>query len=123
MGINVVDYKARFLRSMGGEKAIVSSEEMANVLVCFLENLVKELILLPAPLQQAYGTVSEVAKVYGRNANNMRDWLRKLESQGRIRPVQGTPLREGAKGDTLYKFAEVEAALREERENNRKENK
>lgn len=123
MGINVDELKESFLRSMDGDKPIVSSREMANLFVCFLENLVKELILLPAPLQQAYGTVSEVAKVYGRNANNMRDWLRKLESQGRINPVQGTPLREGAKGDTLYKFAEVEAALRKERENNRKENR
>ena len=40
---------------------------------------------------------------------------RKLEEQGLINPIQGAPEREGAKGDTLFSFAEVDAALREKR--------
>lgn len=117
------DYiRESFLRSMGGEKAIASTGEIANFGTCLLVNLRQLLKEQTSPINQAYGTTGEVAKYFGRNVNSMRDWLRKLESQGRINPIQGAPLREGAKGDTLYKFVEVESALREERiNNNRKE--
>lgn len=121
MSINTDELTERLLCSMGGDKAVTSTGEMARFGSCLLVNLIEQMRQQASPLQQAYGTVSEVAKLFGRNSNNMRDWLRKLESEGRINPIQGTPLREGAKGDTLYKFAEVEAALRKERMNNVKE--
>ncbi len=121
MSIDTDKLTQSLLCSMGGDKAVASTGEMARFGSCLLVNLMEHLKLQATPLQQAYGTVSEVAKLFGRNSNSMRDWLRKLESQGRINPIQGTPLREGAKGDTLYKFVEVEAALRQERVNSRKE--
>lgn len=115
------DYiRESFLRSMGGEKPIASTGDMANFGTCFFVNL-RQLLKEQTPhREQAFGTTGEIAKYFGRNPNSIRDWLRKLENQGRINPIQGTPLREGAKGDTLYKFAEVEAALREERINNKR---
>lgn len=65
---------------------------------------------------QEYGTVSEIAKRFGRSVNTMKDWLRKLETDGKLpHTIQGCPSREGAKGDTLYHFGEVEKALQQVR--------
>lgn len=116
----VDEVKAHLLLSMGGENAVPLKSDMVNFGHCLLVNIQQLLREQTAPLNQAYGTTGEVAKYFGRNTNSMRDWLRKLENQGRINPIQGTPLREGAKGDTLYKFSEVESALREERINNKR---
>lgn len=110
-----------FLCSMGGDKAVTSTGEMAKFGSCLVVNMLEYLKQQVMPTQQAYGTASEIAKFLGRNVNSIRDWLRKLENQGRIKPIQGAPLRDGAVGDTLYKFVEVEKALRQERINFRKE--
>lgn len=118
--MTIDERKESLLRSMNGSKQIVSTDDLASFGTCLTSQLLDLFREQTLPINQAYGTTGEVAKYFGRNTNSMRDWLRKLENQGRINPIQGTPLREGAKGDTLYKFAEVESALREERINNKR---
>lgn len=104
------------LQAAGGSgKQILSSDDMAGFGACLLANIESMLKSTPNTGGQQYGNATEVATRYGRSVNTVKVWLRKLEEQGAIHPIQGAPEREGAKGDTLYSFAEVDEALREKR--------
>ena len=85
----------------------------------FLSNLMAMLKPRLATGGQEYGLASEYAKRIGRSLNTVKDWLRNLEAKDMIHPIQGAPSKPGAVGDTLYNFAEVDAALREVRKQNK----
>lgn len=109
--------KAAFERSAQvGETPVVTPKGLADSNATLYANLVEVLKHSQMTGGQEFGTVSEIAKRMGRSVNTMKDWLRRLERDGKLaRTVQGCPSREGAKGDTLYHFAEVEEALRQVR--------
>ena len=103
------------LAAGGSGKQIPSSDDLGSFGACLLANIENMLKRTPNTGGQQFGNATEVATRYGRSVNTVKVWLRKLEEQGLINPIQGAPEREGAKGDTLYSFAEVDAALREKR--------
>lgn len=106
--------KAAFERSAQvGESPIVTPKGLADSHATLYANLVEAWKHSQMTGGQEFGTVSEIAKRIGRSVNTMKDWLRRLERDGKLtRTIQGCPSREGAKGDTLYHFGEVEEALR-----------
>lgn len=126
--LNMIDYiididgtKAAFLRAAGGETSspVVTPNGLADFGVAFLSNLMAAIKPRLATGGQEYGLASEYAKRIGRSLNTVKDWLRNLEAKGMIHPIQGAPSKPGAVGDTLYNFAEVDAALREIRKQNK----
>lgn len=110
------NYMTALLLAAGGSgKQILSSDDMAGFGACLLANIESMLKRSPYMGGQQYGSATELATRYGRSVNTVKVWLRKLEAQGEIHPIQGAPEREGAKGDTLYSFVEVDEALRKKR--------
>ena len=108
--------KAALTLAAGGSgKQIPSADDLGSFGACLLANIENLLKRTPNTGGQQFGNATEVATRYGRSVNTVKVWLRKLEEQGVINPIQGAPEREGAKGDTLFSFAEVDAALREKR--------
>ena len=96
-----------------GETPVVTPKGLADSHATLYANLVDAWKSTQVTGGQEFGTVSELAKRLGRSVNTMKDWLRRLEWEGKLnRTIQGCPSKEGAKGDTLYHFAEVEEALR-----------
>lgn len=114
------------LRVAAGAEAsspVLTTNAFINMQACLWANLVELLDTWrrsPGSVGQEYGLVSEYAKRIGRNTNTVKDWVRNLEAKGMIHPIQGAPSRPGAKGDTLYNFAEVDIALRAVRVENNK---
>lgn len=109
-------WSAALTEAAGGSgKQIPSADDLGNFGACLLANIENLLKRTPNTLGQQFGNATEVATRYGRSVNTVKVWLRKLEEQGLINPIQGAPEREGAKGDTLFSFAEVDAALRKKR--------
>lgn len=88
--------------------------EMANMLGYVVDELEKRLTESPTLGGRVYVRRKELQTRYDVSANTMRDWLNTLEADGQIHPIQGAPSN-GAEGDTLYKIAEVDAALQERR--------
>lgn len=119
--IDIDGTKAAFLRAAGGETSspVVTPNGLADFGVTFLSNLMAMLKPRLATGGQEYGLASEYAKRIGRSLNTVKDWLRNLEAKDMIHPIQGAPSKPGAVGDTLYNFAEVDAALREVRKQNK----
>ena len=111
---NIDDIKAAFDRAAQvGETPVVTPKGLADAHATLYVNVVDALKNYTVTGGQEFGTVSEVAKRMGRSVNTKKDWLRRLEREGKLsRTIQGCPSKEGAKGDTLYHFAEVEEALR-----------
>lgn len=103
------------LAAGGTGKQIPSSEDLGSFGACLLANIENMLKRTPNTGGQQFGNATEVATRYGRSVNTVKVWLRNLEKEGTIKPIQGAPDREGAKGDTLYCFAEVDEALRGKR--------
>ena len=99
----------------GSGKQIPSAEDLGCFGACLLANIQNMLKSTPNTGGQQFGSATELATRYGRSVNTMKVWLRNLEKDGTIKPIQGAPDREGAKGDTLYSFAEVDDALRVKR--------
>lgn len=99
----------------GSGKQIPSSDDLGKFGACLLANIESMLKSTPNTGGQQYGLASELATRYGRSLNTIKVWLKQLEEDGVIKPLQGAPAREGAKGDTLYSFTEVDAALRDKR--------
>lgn len=112
MDINIL--KAAFDKAAQvGETPVVTPKGLADSQATLYTNLVEALKSTQMTGGQEFGTVSELAKRLGRSVNTVKDWLRRLECEGKLnRTIQGCPSKEGAKGDTLYHFAEVEEALR-----------
>lgn len=119
--IDIDGTKAAFLRAAGGETSspVVTPNGLADFGVAFLSNLMAAIKPRLATGGQEYGLASEYAKRIGRSLNTVKDWLRNLEAKDMIHPIQGAPSKPGAVGDTLYNFAEVDAALREVRKQNK----
>lgn len=113
---SLVDIQTALTLAAGGTgKQIPSSDDLGSFGACLLANIENMLKRTPNTGGQQYGSATELATRYGRSANTVKVWLRNLEKEGAINPIQGAPDREGAKGDTLYCFTEVDEALREKR--------
>ena len=108
--------KLALVQAAGGSgKQIPSADDLGSFGACLLANIENMLKRTPNTGGQQFGSATECATRYGRSVNTMKVWLRNLEKEGAIKPIQGAPDREGAKGDTLYSFAEVDDALRVKR--------
>lgn len=98
---------------------VLTTEAYIRMQTCFWANLVAMLDAwryTPGSGVQVYGLAIEYARRVGRSLNTIKDWLRNLEAKGMIHPIEGSPSRPGAIGDTLYNFVEVDNALREIRQ-------
>jgi len=92
----------------------INPGEVANMLGFVVDEIEKRLTESPTLGGCVYARSRDLQIRYNVSANTMRDWLNTLEAKGQIHPIQGAPSN-GAEGDTLYKIAEVDAALRERR--------
>lgn len=113
---NIDTIKLALVQAAGGSgKQIPSADDLGSFGACLLANIENMLKRTPNTGGQQFGNATEVATRYGRSVNTVKVWLRNLERSGVINPIQGAPEREGAKGDTLYSFAEVDSALQDKR--------
>lgn len=94
---------------------VVTPKALCVALGWLLVHVRAELEAHPPVERQAYARPRELAGRMGISEATMKNWLARLECDGEIHPLQGTPLKEGARGDTLYSIGEVEAALRRRR--------
>lgn len=114
---NIDEVTAALIMAAGGQdKHVIGAEQLARVGTCLFVLIKGELQRTPHIGGQQYGSVTQLATRYGKSVNTLKVWARQLEADGMIKPLQGAPDREGAKGDTLYSFAEFDEALRERRE-------
>lgn len=88
--------------------------EVANMLGFLRDDLVKALTESPTLGGRVYARAGELATRWGVDPRTAKDWLNTAEKEGCIHPLQGKTSA-GKDGDTLYKIAEVEAALQERR--------
>lgn len=95
-------------------QAFLTPQDGANMLGYVIDTVVTRLSECPTLGGRVYARRKELQTRYDVSANTMRDWLSTLEAEGMIHPIQGAPSN-GAEGDTLYKIAEVDAALQERR--------
>lgn len=97
-----------------GGQAFATAGEVANMVGYAVDTIISRLTDCPTLGGRVYARRKELQTRYDVSANTMRDWLNTLEADGLIHPIQGAPSN-GAEGDTLYKIAEVDAALQERR--------
>lgn len=88
--------------------------DIANMLGYVVDEVTKRLTESPTLGGRVYARAGELATRWGIDPRTAKDWLRTAEQEGRIYPLQGRTS-SGRDGDTLYKIAEVEAALQERR--------
>ena len=97
-----------------GGQVFATAGEVANMVGYAVDTIISRLTDCPTLGGRVYARKNELEARYGVSPNTMKDWLNTLERQGSIKPIQGAP-GNGAEGDTLYKIAEVDAALQERR--------
>ena len=95
-------------------QVFATAGEVANMVGYAVDTIISRLSECPTLGGRVYARRKELQMRYDVSANTMRDWLNTLEAEGVIHPIQGAPSN-GAEGDTLYKIAEVDAALQERR--------
>lgn len=95
-------------------QVFATAGEVANMMGYAIDTIISRLIDSPTLGGRVYARKNELVARYGVSPNTMTDWLNTLESAGVIHPIQGAP-GNGSSGDTLYKIAEVDAALQERR--------
>ena len=95
-------------------QVFATAGEVANMVGYAVDTIISRLSDCPTLGGRVYARRKELQTRYDVSANTMRDWLNTLEAEGVIHPIQGAPSN-GAEGDTLYKIAEVDAALQERR--------
>ena len=95
-------------------QVFATAGEVANMVGYAVDTIISRLSDCPTLGGRVYARRKELQTRYDVSANTMRDWLNTLEADGLIHPIQGAP-GNGADGDTLYKIAEVDAALQERR--------
>ena len=95
-------------------QVFLTPQDGANMIGFAMDEIVRRLSECPTLGGRVYARRKELQTRYDVSANTMRDWLNTLEAEGLIHPIQGAP-GNGADGDTLYKIAEVDAALQERR--------
>lgn len=95
-------------------QVFATAGEVANMVGYAVDTIISRLTDSPTLGGRVYARKNELEARYGVSPNTMKDWLNTLERQGSIKPIQGAP-GNGAEGDTLYKIAEVDAALQERR--------
>lgn len=95
-------------------QAFLTPGDAANMMGYLVDTIISRLSDCPTLGGRVYARKNELQVRYGVSSNTMRDWLDTLEKQGLIHPLQGAP-GNGKEGDTLYKIAEVDAALQERR--------
>lgn len=95
-------------------QAFLTPQDGANMVGLAVDTIISRLTDCPTLGGKVYARRKDLQTRYDVSANTMRDWLNTLESEGLIHPIQGAP-GNGADGDTLYKIAEVDAALQERR--------
>ena len=96
-------------------QVFATAGEVANMVGYAVDTIISRLTDCPTLGGRVYARRKELQTRYDVSDNTMKDWLNTLEAAGQIHPIQGVPARPGAKGDTLYKIAEVDAALQERR--------
>ena len=95
-------------------QVFATAGEVANMVGYAVDTIISRLTDCPTLGGRVYARRKELQTRYDVSATTMRDWLNTLEADGLIHPIQGAPSN-GAEGDTLYKIAEVDAALQERR--------
>lgn len=95
-------------------QAFLTPQDGANMMGLAVDTIISRLTDCPTLGGRVYARKNELVARYGVSPNTMTDWLNTLESAGVIHPIQGAP-GNGSSGDTLYKIAEVDAALQERR--------
>lgn len=95
-------------------QAFLTPQDGAKMFGLAVDTIIARLSDCPTLGGRVYARRKELQTRYDVSANTMRDWLNTLEAEGVIHPIQGAPSN-GAEGDTLYKIAEVDAALQERR--------
>lgn len=103
------------MQKFASDQHFVTPGEVANMFGYAIDTIISRLTESGFTGGRVYARMNELQIRYGVSANTMRGWLSGLEKAGKLHPIQGNPEREGAKGDTLYKIAEVDEGLQENR--------
>lgn len=98
-------------RLLGGD-TVATPATLSAGLRWLLSKLRQELSCKPFPGEQAYLTVSGVAKLYGVTKAQAHSWMCRLRELGKVRvqvPLSG----KNDRGNTMYNIADIEQAFEE----------
>lgn len=107
--------RAALMRAMGADASdspVATPEMIANGLLWLLAKNRQELASRPTG-QQEYARAGELARKYGYGEAHMHAILRRLRQAGKVDYKNAPTAKKGGKGDTLYKIADIDAALTE----------